>query len=116
MEYAESGSAAMLYFHGLTHAFGQPHLPIQYGDEAGEPDLRLGKTFATLTTTCPEDQKIALGKRSLMSYILSSRPVKASGHKYTCGSVSGRRWCWNNVFSMRRQRGVSLSSAFCGHY
>ena len=55
MEYAESGSTATLYFHGLTHAFGQPHLPIKYSDEAGEHDLRLGNTFPTLTTTCPED-------------------------------------------------------------
>ena len=28
MKYAESGSTATLYFHGLTHVFGQPHLPI----------------------------------------------------------------------------------------
>ena len=51
---AESGSTATLYLHGLSHAFAQPHLPIQFSDEAGERDLRLGKTFATLTTTCPE--------------------------------------------------------------
>ena len=55
MECAESGSTATLYLHGLTHAFSQAHLPIQFSDEAGERDLRLGKTFATLTTTCPED-------------------------------------------------------------
>ena len=55
MEYAESGSTGTLYLHGLTHAVSQAHLPIQYRDEAGERDLRLGKTFATLTTTCPED-------------------------------------------------------------
>ena len=55
MEYADSGSTATLYLHGLTHAFSQAHPPIQYSDEAGERDLRLGKTFATLTTTCLED-------------------------------------------------------------
>ena len=55
MEYAESGSTATLFLHGLTHAFSQAHLPIQYSDEAGERDLRVGKTFATLTTTCFED-------------------------------------------------------------
>ena len=54
LEYAESGSTATLYLHGLCHAFAQPHLPIQLSDDAGECDLRLGKTFATLTTTCPE--------------------------------------------------------------
>ena len=54
LEYAESGSTATLYLHGLSHAFARPHLPIQFSDEAGERDLRLGKTFATLTTTCLE--------------------------------------------------------------
>ena len=54
LKYAESGSTATLYLHGLSHAFAQPHLPIQFSDEAGKRDLRLGKTFATLTTTCPE--------------------------------------------------------------
>ena len=54
LEYAESRSTATLYLHGLSHAFAQPHLPIQLSDEAGERDLRPGKTFATLTTTCPE--------------------------------------------------------------
>ena len=28
LEYAESGSTATLYLHGLSHAFAQPHLPI----------------------------------------------------------------------------------------
>ena len=51
-----------------------------------------------------------------MSYMLSSRPVKGGGHKYTCGKLSVGRWCWNNVFSGCRQSGVSLWSAFCGHY
>ena len=55
MEYAESGSTATLYLHGLTHAFSQARVPIQYSDEARERDLRLGKRFAILTTTCPED-------------------------------------------------------------
>ena len=55
MEYAESGSTATLYLHSLAHAFSQAPLPIQYSDEAGGRDLRLGKTFATPTTTCPED-------------------------------------------------------------
>ena len=55
MQYAERGSTATLYFHGFTHTFGHPHLPIQYSDKARERDRLLGKTFATLTTTCPED-------------------------------------------------------------
>ena len=55
MEYAENGLTATLYWQGLAHAFSQAHLPIQYSDYAGERDLRLYKTFATLTTTCPED-------------------------------------------------------------
>ena len=55
MEYAECGTKATLYLHGLTHAFSQAHLPIQYSDEAGERHLRVGKRFATLTTTCLED-------------------------------------------------------------
>ena len=55
MAFAESVSRSTLYFHSLTHAFSQAHMPIQYSDEARERDLRLGKTFATLTTTCPED-------------------------------------------------------------
>ena len=55
MEYAESGSAATLYLHGFTHTFSQAHRPIQYSDEAGERDVCLGKTFAMLTTNCPED-------------------------------------------------------------
>ena len=113
MEYAQSGSTATLYFHGLTHAFGQPHLPIQYSNEAGEHELRLGKTFATLTTTCPEDSIRETLNHELL--LLSPTPVQAGGHKYTCGSLSGGRWCWNNVFSVRRQSGVSLWS-HCGHY
>ena len=55
MEYAESGSTTTLYLHRLTHAFSQAHVPIQSSEEAGERNLCLGKMFATLTTTCPED-------------------------------------------------------------
>ena len=55
LEYAEHGSTATTYLHGLSHAFAQLHLPIQFSDEVGERDLRLGKTFATLTTLCAED-------------------------------------------------------------
>ena len=43
LEYAESGSTATLYLHGVSHAFAQPHLTIQFSDEAGERDLRLGQ-------------------------------------------------------------------------
>ena len=39
LEYAESGSTATVYLHGLSHVFAQPHLPIQFSDEAGKRDL-----------------------------------------------------------------------------
>ena len=112
-ELAESWSTATLYFHGLTHTFGQPYLPIKCSEEAGERDLRLGNTFSTLTTTCPED---SIREQAHMSCILTPRPEKGGGRKYSCGSLSSGHECWNNVFSVRRQSGVSLWSAFYGHY
>ena len=55
LEYAESGSTATLYLHGMSRAFALLRVPIQYSDEAGERDLRLGKTFAALTTNRLEE-------------------------------------------------------------
>ena len=34
LEYAEGGSTTTLHLDGLSHAFAQPHLPIQFSDEA----------------------------------------------------------------------------------
>ena len=65
LEYAESGSTTTLNLHGLSHAFAQPHLPIQFSDEAGERDLRLGKTFAPLP---PLVRSTVSGQPSAMNY------------------------------------------------
>ena len=51
LEYNEEGSTQTLYCHGLEHVFQFPRLPIGCTDEAGERDLRLGKRFASLTST-----------------------------------------------------------------
>ena len=45
-----------------------------------------------------------------MSYMLSSRPVKAGGHKYTCGSLSGGHWCWNSVFGARSSATIGTAN------
>ena len=110
MEYAESGSKATLYLHGLRHAFSQAHLPIQYSDEAGQRDLRLCKTFATLTTTCPAD--------SIRETLTHELYIKFQVRK----SMESQVHLWKLVrralmFEWCVQRsGVSLWSAFCGHY
>ena len=118
MEYTESRSTTTFHFHGLSQAFGQALMPIQYSDEAGERDLRLDKTFATLTTTCAKHstRETPTDELYIKYYHGNTMPVKAGGHKYTCGSLSGGRGCWKNVFSLCCQSGVSFWSAFCGHY
>ena len=48
LEYADSGPATTLYLYGLSHAFAKPHWPINLSAAISEPDLPLGKTFATI--------------------------------------------------------------------
>ena len=50
-EFSEQGCANTLYFHGFSHVWFGDRLPIQFGDEAGEADLRMAKRFAPVTIT-----------------------------------------------------------------
>ena len=52
-EFAEQGCTKTLYFHGFSHVWFGDCIPIHFGDEAREADLRLAKTFAPLTSTEP---------------------------------------------------------------
>ena len=56
-EFAEQGCTNTLYFHGFSHVWVGDRLPIQFGDEAREADLRLAKRFAPVTSTEPTASK-----------------------------------------------------------
>ena len=101
MECAESGSTATLYLHGLTHAFPQAHLPIQCCNEAWECDLRLGTTFATLTTCLEDSIKETLThelyikfwvRKSRQSQVHLWRPVRRALVLEQCGLSASPEW------------------------
>ena len=109
---------------GVWQAWGKIHvyllhLIMEYAERGSQPRFISMALHTHLANhTCRSNTAVRLGSTicvSLMSYILSSRPVKAGGHKFSCGKLSGGHWCWNRVFSGRRLSGVSLWSAFCGH-
>ena len=52
-EFSEQGCTNTLYFHGFTHVWFGDRLPIHFGDEAGEADLRMAKRFPPVTCTEP---------------------------------------------------------------
>ena len=52
-EFSEQGCTNILYFHGFSHVWFSDRLPIQFGNEVGEADLRMAKRFAPVTTTEP---------------------------------------------------------------
>ena len=57
-EFSEQGCTNTLYFHGFSHVWFGDRLPIQFGDEAGEADLRMAKRFAPVTSTEPTASKL----------------------------------------------------------
>ena len=52
-EFTAHGCTNTLCFHGFRHVWFGDRLPIQFGDEAGEADLRMAKRFAPVTSTKP---------------------------------------------------------------
>lgn len=51
VEAIERGSTRTMYFHGMTHIWDQPRLPVALSDEGGEASLRMASRFARVTST-----------------------------------------------------------------
>ena len=52
-EFSEQGCTNTLYFNGFSHVWFGDRLPIQFGNETREADLRMAKRFAPVTNTEP---------------------------------------------------------------
>ena len=78
MEYCERGSTCTLYWHGLTHLWLLPRLPIEASDETGEGDLRLSTRFAPVTSTCPSLSILEVANHELWKKFIEEKSKRCS--------------------------------------